>query len=54
MKNLNNPMGITGYSIYKKEAKERKKRLEEGIFIEDETWKQIVKIADDLGVDTKI
>lgn len=25
MKNPNNPMGITGYSIYKKEAKERKK-----------------------------
>lgn len=36
------------------EAKERKKRLEEGIFIEDETWKQIVKTADDLGVDTKV
>jgi uncharacterized oxidoreductase len=36
------------------EAKERKKRLENGIFIEDETWNQIVKTAEDLGVDTKI
>ena len=25
MKNPNNPMGITGYSIYNKDAKERKK-----------------------------
>jgi uncharacterized oxidoreductase len=36
------------------EAKERKKRLESGIFIEDETWGQIVKTAEDLGVDVKI
>lgn len=33
------------------EAKQRKKRLENGIFIEDETWGQIAKAADDLGVD---
>ncbi len=33
------------------EAKERKKRLENGIFIEDETWGQIVEIAEELGVD---
>jgi uncharacterized oxidoreductase len=35
------------------EAKERRKRLETGIFIEDETWEQIVKAAEDLGVDVK-
>ena len=34
------------------EAKERKKRLENGIFIEDETWGQINKTAHGLGVDT--
>ena len=33
------------------EAKERKKRLENGIFIEDETWGQITKAAGDLGVE---
>ena len=33
------------------EAKERKKRLESGIFIEDETWGQIAKTAEDLGAD---
>ena len=33
------------------EAKERKKRLESGIFIEDETWEQIARSADELGVD---
>jgi uncharacterized oxidoreductase len=33
------------------EAKERKKRLAEGIFVEDETWNQIVKTAEELGVD---
>jgi uncharacterized oxidoreductase len=34
------------------EAKERKKRLEKGIFVEDETWGQIVKAAQDFKVDT--
>ena len=33
------------------EAKERKNRLENGIFIEDETWGQIVKISEELGVE---
>ena len=33
------------------EAKERKKRLDEGIFIEDETWGQITKTAEELGVE---
>ena len=33
------------------EAKERKKRLETGIFIEDETWRQITKVAEELGVE---
>ena len=33
------------------EAKERKNRLENGIFIEDETWGQITKAADELGVE---
>jgi hydroxycarboxylate dehydrogenase B len=32
------------------EAKERKKRLETGIFIEDETWEQIAQTAEELGV----
>lgn len=32
------------------EARERKKRLESGITIEDETWKQITKAAEELGV----
>jgi len=36
------------------EAKERKKRLEEGIFVEDETWNQIIKTAEELGVDTNL
>jgi uncharacterized oxidoreductase len=35
------------------EAKERKKRLETGIFIEDETWGQIAKAAGELGLDTQ-
>ena len=35
------------------EARETKKRLESGIFIEDETWGQIVKTASELGVDTE-
>lgn len=35
------------------EARERKKRLTTGIFIEDETWGQIVKTAEELGIDTK-
>jgi len=34
------------------EAKEKKKRLEKGIFVEDETWNQIVKAAQDLNIDT--
>lgn len=33
------------------EAKERKNRLENGIFIEDETWGQIVETAEELGAD---
>ena len=33
------------------EAKERKKRMEAGIFIEDETWSQITGTAERLGVD---
>jgi uncharacterized oxidoreductase len=33
------------------EAKERRKRSEAGIFIEDETWGQISRTADELGVD---
>ncbi len=32
------------------EAKERKRRLENGIFVEDETWGQIVKVARELDV----
>ena len=36
------------------EASERKKRLESGIFIEDETWNQIVKTAEDLGADMRL
>jgi len=35
------------------EAKERKKRLEKGIFVEDQTWDQIVKSAQDLNLNTK-
>ena len=35
------------------EAKEREKRLEAGIFIEDETWEQIVQTAEALGVDVE-
>jgi len=33
------------------EARERKKRLEKGIFVEDETWGQIVKSAQELNID---
>lgn len=32
------------------EARERRKRLESGIFVEDETWSQIVKSAHELNV----
>ena len=35
------------------EAKERKNRLENGIFIEDETWGQITSLAKELGMDTE-
>lgn len=34
------------------EAKETTERLEDGIFIEDETWNQIFEAASSLGVDT--
>ena len=36
------------------EARERKKRLRDGIFIEDETWAQIAKTAEDLGVEVSL
>jgi uncharacterized oxidoreductase len=36
------------------EAKERKKRLENGIFVEDETWSQIVKSAQEFSLDTTV
>ncbi|MBD3183890.1 Ldh family oxidoreductase [Candidatus Poribacteria bacterium] len=35
------------------EEKERIKRLESGIYIEDETWGQIIDIAKESGLDTK-
>ena len=31
--------------------RERRKRLEEGIFIEDETWQQIMETRRSLGID---
>jgi len=33
------------------EAKEKKKRLGNGIFIEDETWGQIIETAEELGIE---
>lgn len=35
------------------EAREKKKRLREGIFVGDETWNQISAITEKLGVDSK-
>lgn len=34
------------------EANEKKKRLQNGIYVEDETWNQIVKTAEEFGIDT--
>ena len=36
------------------EAKEKKKRLENGVFVEDETWNQIVKAAQGFNIDTTV
>jgi len=34
------------------EANQREKRLKDGIYVEDETWNQIVDAAKNLGIDT--
>jgi len=36
------------------EAKEKKKRLENGVFVEDETWNQIVNAAQEFNLDTTV
>ncbi len=35
------------------EAREREKRSQKGIFVEDETWDQIIKAARELNLDTE-
>ncbi len=35
------------------EAREKDKRLQKGIFVEDETWDQIIKAAKELNIDTQ-